>query len=50
MAVPTSAAESRRRKLANSGRRGHVLAAALLVPATRTGLTARNLTAHLLPH
>ncbi len=41
--------ESRHRKLANSGQRGHVLAAALLVPATRTGLTARNLTARLLP-
>ncbi|MET3721197.1 MULTISPECIES: hypothetical protein [unclassified Arthrobacter] len=32
--------ESHHRKLANSGQRGHVLAAALLVPATRTGLTA----------
>jgi 2-polyprenyl-6-methoxyphenol hydroxylase-like FAD-dependent oxidoreductase len=41
--------ESRHRKLVNSRQRGHVLAAALLVPATRTGLTARNLAAHLLP-
>ncbi|RAX43991.1 monooxygenase [Arthrobacter sp. AQ5-06] len=41
--------ESRHRKLANSRQRGHVLAAALLVPATRAGLLARNLTAGLLP-
>lgn len=41
--------ESRHRKLANSRQRGHVLAAGLLVPATRSGLTARNLAAHLLP-
>ncbi|WP_284754900.1 FAD-dependent monooxygenase [Arthrobacter sp. efr-133-R2A-120] len=41
--------ESRHRRRANPRQRGHVLAAALLVPATRSGLAARNLTAHLLP-
>ena len=41
--------EARHRKLAESRQRGHLLAAALLVPATRPGLAVRNLTARLLP-
>ncbi|MGQ0839533.1 MAG: FAD-dependent monooxygenase [Actinokineospora sp.] len=41
--------ETRHRKASNPRQRGHVLAAALLVPATHTGLTARNLTTRLLP-
>ncbi|MGY2747515.1 FAD-dependent monooxygenase [Arthrobacter sp. UYCu723] len=41
--------EARHRKLASARQRGHNLAAAQLVPATRTGLIARNLTAGLLP-
>lgn len=41
--------ETRHRKVSNPRQRGHVLAAALLVPATHTGITVRNLTACLLP-
>jgi 2-polyprenyl-6-methoxyphenol hydroxylase-like FAD-dependent oxidoreductase len=41
--------ESRHRRLAESRQRGHQLAAASLVPATRTGLAVRDLTARLLP-
>ncbi|MDP9697073.1 UNVERIFIED_ORG: 2-polyprenyl-6-methoxyphenol hydroxylase-like FAD-dependent oxidoreductase [Arthrobacter globiformis] len=37
------------RKLAASRQRGYRLGAGLLVPATRAGLTARNLAARLLP-
>jgi 2-polyprenyl-6-methoxyphenol hydroxylase-like FAD-dependent oxidoreductase len=44
-----SAYEARHRKQANLRQRGHLLAAALLVPSTRTGLAARNLAARLLP-
>lgn len=41
--------ESRHRKLAASRQRGYRLGAGLLVPATRAGLTTRNLIARLLP-
>lgn len=42
--------ETRHRKVSNPRQRGHVLAAALLIPATHTGITVRNLTTRLLPH
>ena len=41
--------ESRHRRLSRSRQRGYRLGAALLVPATRPGLTARNLAVRLLP-
>jgi 2-polyprenyl-6-methoxyphenol hydroxylase-like FAD-dependent oxidoreductase len=41
--------ESRHRRLVNSRQRGYSLAAGLLVPSTRAGLTLRNLAARLLP-
>ncbi|MDQ0731063.1 FAD-dependent monooxygenase [Arthrobacter sp. B1I2] len=41
--------ESRHRRAVNARQRGYRLGAAILVPATRAGLTARNLTARLLP-
>ncbi|MGB9279873.1 MAG: FAD-dependent monooxygenase [Pseudonocardiaceae bacterium] len=41
--------EKRHRVLANSRQRGHHAAGALLVPATRTGITVRNLAARLFP-
>ena len=41
--------ETRHRKAINPRQRSHALAAALLVPATQTGITVRNLTARLLP-
>lgn len=41
--------ETRHRKVSRPHQRGHVLAAALLVPATQAGITVRNLTARLLP-
>lgn len=42
--------ETRHRKASGPSQRGHTLASALLVPATHTGITVRNLTARLLPH
>ncbi|CAH0229608.1 FAD-dependent urate hydroxylase [Arthrobacter sp. Bi26] len=41
--------ETRHRKASGPSQRGHTLASALLVPATHTGITVRNLTACLLP-
>lgn len=41
--------ETRHRALAHSRQRGYTIAAALLVPTTRTGITVRNLAARLLP-
>lgn len=41
--------ETRHRALAHSRQRGYTLAAALLVPATRSGITVRNLAARLVP-
>jgi hypothetical protein len=41
--------ESRHRKAVAGRQRGYRLAAALLVPASRTGLRARNLAVRLLP-
>lgn len=41
--------ETRHRKVSSPHQRGHVLAAALLVPATQVGIAVRNLTARLLP-
>lgn len=41
--------ETRHRKASRPRQRGYALAAALLVPATRAGITVRNLTARLLP-
>ncbi|WP_415853221.1 FAD-dependent monooxygenase [Sinomonas sp. G460-2] len=41
--------ETRHRKASGPRQRGFALAAALLVPATRTGITARNLIAGMLP-
>ncbi|MGO4859066.1 FAD-dependent monooxygenase [Arthrobacter sp. 2MCAF14] len=41
--------EIRHRKVSRARQRGHVLAAALLVPATQTGITVRNLAAQALP-
>ena len=41
--------ESRHRKASNPRQRGYAVAAAMLVPATSTGLAIRNLTARLLP-
>jgi len=41
--------ESRHRRLSASRQRGYRLGAGLLVPATRSGLTTRNLIARLLP-
>ena len=42
--------ETRHRKVSRPRQRGYRFAASLLVPATRTGITVRNLIARTLPH